>query len=61
MNKQIMKQMGFDKEVELKEQSRCPFCKREVTENDFTDEASRFEYKISGLCQECQDYIFGRD
>lgn len=26
---------------------------------EFTDEASRREYTISGLCQNCQDAIFG--
>lgn len=26
---------------------------------NFRDECSRREYKISGLCQECQDKVFG--
>lgn len=28
---------------------------------DFTDELSAREYRISGLCQSCQDGIFGPD
>jgi hypothetical protein len=27
--------------------------------NTFKDERSRKEYNISGLCQDCQDQIFG--
>jgi hypothetical protein len=26
---------------------------------DFRDERSRHEYRISGLCQQCQDTVFG--
>jgi hypothetical protein len=33
-------------------------CGAEVTDN-FRDELSRKEYTISGLCQSCQDSIFG--
>lgn len=35
---------------------KCCFCKNPV--GDFTDELSRQEYKISGACQNCQDWIF---
>jgi len=36
----------------------APFgCGKEV--QGFKDELSRKEYGISGLCQECQDSIFG--
>jgi hypothetical protein len=30
-------------------------CGASVSENDFRDELSKREYKISGLCQSCQD------
>lgn len=33
-------------------------CGKHITE--FRDEVSRKEYAISGLCQECQDKIFGK-
>lgn len=59
MNKDIMKQVGFDKEVSLVEQSKCPFCKTDIKASDFKDELSAKEYKISGLCQKCQDETFG--
>lgn len=57
MNKEIMKKLGFEKEVEKVEKGICPFCNKEIGE--FRDELSRREYKISGLCQECQDEMFG--
>lgn len=38
------------------ESDTCTMCKGEAKE--FTDELSRKEYAISGLCQKCQDLIF---
>ena len=35
----------------------CAICAQPATE--FTDELSRKEYTISGLCQACQDGVFG--
>lgn len=58
MNKEIMKKMGFGKEVELVENGYCPFCKKPVKMEDFRDHISRAEFKISGLCQTCQDEWF---
>ena len=59
MNKNIMRQAGFGKEVDLIELGLCPFCKEKVYENGFTDELSSREFKISGLCQDCQNKVFG--
>ncbi len=39
--------------------SSCTTCPREITE--FKDEISMREYKISGMCQVCQDKTFGVD
>jgi len=36
----------------------CPTCGERVGE--FKDELSRKEYTISGMCQKCQDSVFGR-
>lgn len=59
MNIDIMKMMGFDKEVEAVKNGRCPFCGRDIKgKEDFRDEISWKEYKISGLCQKCQDKNF---
>ena len=37
--------------------NKCVSCKEDATE--FTSALSRKEYGISGLCQSCQDQIFG--
>jgi hypothetical protein len=38
----------------------CPFCGTNINEfSDFKDELSLAEYRISGLCQKCQDKMFG--
>ena len=34
----------------------CPTCHNPITK--FDDELSEKEYRISGMCQECQDKIF---
>lgn len=55
-----MKALGFTKEVELVENNQCPICKQHINgKTDFKNELSWKEYKISGLCQKCQDEIFG--
>jgi len=37
----------------------CVFCGQPAT--DFRDQVSLSEYKISGLCQQCQDKTFGEN
>lgn len=38
----------------------CPGCGKVIrTETEFRDNLSRKEYGISGLCQDCQDDVFG--
>jgi hypothetical protein len=37
---------------------RCPLCHEAIGE--FRDSMSMREYEISGMCQDCQDKIFGR-
>lgn len=38
---------------------RCPTCQGEVSA--FRNEVSLKEYGISGMCQSCQDSVFGAD
>lgn len=59
MNPEIMKQAGFEKELEKVRQGICPFCNRKVDPLKFQDESSRKEFTISGLCQSCQNEFFG--
>jgi hypothetical protein len=58
MNKNIMRQCGFSKEVELVEKGYCPFCKRKVNVTEFKNAISKKEFKISGLCNTCQNETF---
>lgn len=58
MNKKIMREAGFKKEVVDFENGICPFCKRGITKDEFRSKKSLREYRISGLCQQCQDKIF---
>jgi len=37
----------------------CTSCDKLIEESDFRDESSKVEYSISGLCQQCQDEVFG--
>jgi len=39
------------------EEHKCPMCRNPVGE--FRDSLSRKEYEISGMCQKCQDGVFG--
>jgi hypothetical protein len=37
----------------------CTFCKQHIS--GFRDTLSQREFEISGLCQDCQDDVFGRE
>lgn len=39
---------------------KCPFCNKEVHIEDMRDIISQDEFRLSGLCQECQDDFFGK-
>lgn len=58
MNKDIMRQAGLGRMIDLVEAGKCPTCQRKVNEDSFVDSLSKKEFKISGMCQECQDEVF---
>ncbi len=58
MNEDIMKSMGFHKEMENVKNRKCPLCGEKININDFKDPLSIKEFKISGMCQKCQDEVF---
>lgn len=62
MNPEIMRAAGFEKEVEMVKNYICPACHKpiDVSWTAFRDDLSRKEYKISGMCQKCQDEVFGK-
>ena len=53
-----MRAMGFSGEMDAVAKGKCPMCNKKIDVTKFNDSLSRKEYKISGLCQECQDYAF---
>lgn len=59
MNDDIMTKLGYGKQVEAKNNGICPQCNAKVDPTSFRDELSAREFKISGLCQTCQDEVFG--
>lgn len=55
-------EINFGKsKADAKAEKVCVFCHKPIKMKDFRNELSRREYKISGICQKCQDDIFGKD
>ena len=62
MNIDIMRQAGLSEHVSLFQAGQCPFCRKILNlMTEFRDELSRKEYRLSGLCQDCQDETFNAD
>jgi len=57
MEKEVLKKL-FPEEMKRRENGQCPLCGIVVSLDEFHDELSKKEFKISGLCQKCQDGIF---
>lgn len=58
MNEQIMRAAGLGDRVDLVKAGKRPFCKADTHRDDFQDEASYNEWRISGMCRKCQDGFF---
>ena len=52
----IFEGMFGRKRTDTIQEDKCVICGGEAKE--FTDELSRREYSISGMCQKCQDGVF---
>lgn len=44
---------------DLRRKGLCPVCKKKIIMNEFKDSLSKKEFKISGMCQKCQNKVFG--
>lgn len=44
----------------LKDSGKCPTCGTPVTRDDLVDDLSKKEFDISGMCQKCQNLVFGK-
>jgi len=60
MNKKIVKQF-FPGAIKNIENNKCAMCGNKINKKDFRNDISLKEYKISGMCQKCQDHMFGKD
>lgn len=49
----------FPEKANRVREEMCPTCSNPINKKDFKDALSIKEYGISGMCQECQDSIFG--
>lgn len=58
MNPEIMRQLGFGKEMDLVNAGICPFCKCGINYAEFRTDLDLRENEISGLCQSCIDLTF---
>ena len=54
--KRVMREL-FPVQETRKDCGLCPICGNPIGE--FRDELSKREFEISGMCQNCQDSIFG--
>tara|TARA_B100001029_G_scaffold179043_1_gene187201 strand:+ start:1355 stop:1573 length:219 start_codon:yes stop_codon:yes gene_type:complete len=56
MLEEVSKHLGTPRSIAFKT-GVCVMCSKEAT--SFRDAMSEREYSISGMCQECQDNIWG--
>ena len=50
--------MSIEELMKRKDEGKCPFCGKDMSNPSFKDALSKKEFEISGLCQECQDEYF---
>jgi hypothetical protein len=57
--KKFLKALGFGREVAIVKVCKCPLCSEIVDKGEFRGKAFMKEFESSGLCQGCQDTVFG--
>ena len=45
--------------ITIGEGIKCPSCGKQIGFDEFRDEISLKEWRLSKLCQDCQDEVFG--
>lgn len=58
---EVIKEVLGINRVESIKSDKCVFGDPPHDATEFRNEVSQKEYRISGLCQSCQDLIFGED
>lgn len=59
MNREIIKAVFGNELLDRIDKGQCPTCGKPI--GPFRSELCKREYKISGMCQACQDKLFGSD
>ena len=57
--KRFLRALGIRRKNAMVKSCRCPLCAERVDEEEFRNEIFLKEFKSSGLCQGCQDTVFG--
>jgi len=57
MNEKIIEKL-FPGAIERMSKGKCPICGEKIKPDEFKDELSLKEFRISGMCQACQDKTF---
>jgi len=58
MNKELVRKL-FPDHVKRAEKGLCPTCGKKISIQDFKAPIDFKEFTISGMCQQCQDSVFG--
>ena len=57
--KRFLRKLRLWQKVTIIKDLRCPFCAERVDKGRFRNKLFIREFKSSGLCQDCQDTVFG--
>ena len=58
----VVAEKNFGKsKTDAENEKVCVFCHKPIEMKNFRNEISIREYRISGICQKCQDDMFGKD
>lgn len=57
--KSFLKSLRLRREVSTAKECKCPLCADKVHKDEFRNEVFIKEFERSGLCQGCQDTVFG--
>ena len=59
IQKSFIKKLKPLRKITMIKDNRCPLCAERVDKSEFRNKVFMREFKSSGLCQECQDTVFG--
>lgn len=59
--KELIKKIGMVEQINNVNEELCATCGKDMKKETFRNRLSIKEYSISGMCQSCQDEVFGKD